>query len=102
MKWPSDFPHMTVMTGRSGPVFLYHSDLKAKFAYKGDQWFSIGKRKEGDIDEPPVYAERDVELVTDPDTLAKLGSAVDYHKRVIERTRDMARLVYPADEHSDA
>jgi hypothetical protein len=82
MKWPTDFPHMAV--SESGPILLYHNELHAPFAYKEEQWFSVGKQKEGD-------AERDAELVTDPDILAKLGSAVDYHKRVIVRTRDMIR-----------
>ena len=69
MKWPSDFPHMM---RHLRPTFICHEEVPGHFAHKDGQWFSIGKRKEGDVDTDYVLADRDVELVTDPDVLAKL------------------------------
>jgi hypothetical protein len=72
MKWPSDFPHMT---GPAGPTFMGANGIKGFYAHKDGEWFRIGKRKEGDVDTDYVLADRGVELVTDPDVLAKLGPA---------------------------
>lgn len=68
MKWPSDFPHMT---RGNGPILIGYEGIGGWFAYKGSQWFSVKKRKDGE----PLEADRDVELVTDPAILAKLGPA---------------------------
>ena len=79
------------MTWRNGPSFMCSEHIKGHFAYKGDQWFTIGKRKKDDIDTDYALADRPVELVTDPHVLAELGSAADYHKRQVAYWADYER-----------
>lgn len=79
MKWPSDFPNMKSFNG--SPCFIGHEGLTGKFAYKDEQWFTIGKRKEGDVATSGALVDRDVELITDPAILAKLDAGMKMGKR---------------------